>query len=64
VISNENGDVYLVNMEIDHWKNVACLHAGRNLTHAEWLQFFPNEKYRKTCEHWSLESEESATSTP
>lgn len=31
----------------------ACQTAGRNLTQAEWAEFFPREEpYQKTCEQW------------
>ncbi len=30
----------------------ACISAGRNLTQAEWAQFFPGEPYQKTCPQW------------
>jgi len=32
---------------------LACRSAGRNLTSYEWQQFFPEERYRKTCEEWT-----------
>jgi WD40 repeat protein len=34
------------------WAAKACQRVGRNFTQAEWAQYFPNEKYRKTCEQW------------
>jgi WD40 repeat protein len=33
----------------------ACAVAGRNFTQDEWLKYFPNEPYRKTCEQWPAE---------
>jgi WD40 repeat protein len=35
----------------------ACKLTGRNLTKAEWEQYFSREIYRKTCENWPLESD-------
>jgi WD40 repeat protein len=29
-----------------------CAVVGRNLTHAEWQQYFPNKPYRPTCTEW------------
>lgn len=34
-------------------RRLACRNAGRNLTAEEWLEFFPGESYRKTCEEWT-----------
>ena len=39
-------------MEIDELLSMGCRSAGRNLTQAEWKQYFPYEPYRKTCEQW------------
>jgi hypothetical protein len=33
----------------ESWLERACRRAGRNLTQVEWVQYFPGEKYRKTC---------------
>ena len=30
----------------------ACILAGRNLSKAEWGQFFPEKPYAKTCPQW------------
>ena len=44
------------------WIENICQRVGRNFTHAEWVQFFPNEVYRATCPQWPLEPE--STSIP
>ena len=31
---------------------LACQMAGRNLTQAEWVQYFGEEPYHITCEQW------------
>jgi WD40 repeat protein len=33
----------------EHWIDVACDIAGRNLTEAEWTESFPGRPYRPTC---------------
>jgi hypothetical protein len=33
----------------DHWIDVACDIAGRNLTEAEWTETFPDRPYHQTC---------------
>jgi WD40 repeat protein len=34
------------------WQRTACRLAGRNLTHAEWAQYFQGQAYRRTCARW------------
>lgn len=46
---------------IEEWKQLACQLAGRNLTRAEWEQFFPNEGYRPTCEEFPVQTPEPET---
>ena len=41
---------------IEEWKQLACRLAGRNLTQAEWEQFFPSDPYRATCEQFPLQT--------
>ena len=36
----------------DKWVERACKIAGRNLTHAEWKQYFPKLAYERTCPQW------------
>jgi WD40 repeat protein len=44
---------------IEEWKQLACRLAGRNLTQAEWEQFFPGDPYRATCEQYPLQTTEA-----
>ena len=45
-----NGDVvHRFPLDADTWYALACHAAGRNLTTAEWLRYFPDEPYRSTC---------------
>jgi WD40 repeat protein/energy-coupling factor transporter ATP-binding protein EcfA2 len=39
----------LWNLKLDSWIEEACRAANRNLTHAEWERYFPDQSYRKTC---------------
>ena len=41
--------VLLWNIEVDDWQIQACAIANRNLTQAEWEQFFGDEPYHQTC---------------
>jgi len=34
------------------WQAQACELVGRNLIQDEWQQYFPEEKYRRTCSQW------------
>jgi hypothetical protein len=38
-----------IELEPDEWQATACRVAGRNLTLAEWHEFFGDEPYRSTC---------------
>jgi len=50
---------------IEEWKQLACQLTERNLTQAEWEQFFPNDQYRATCEQYPLQTlEAEATVSP
>ena len=46
------------------WIENICQRVGRNFTHAEWAQYFPNEEYRATCPQWPLESQATPAPTP
>jgi len=39
-------------VQLDGLVDVACSIVGRNLTQAEWQQYFPGEEYRITCPQW------------
>jgi WD40 repeat protein len=38
-----------VNADPASWIQKTCQRVDRNLTAAEWVQYFPNEEYRATC---------------
>jgi hypothetical protein len=46
------GESGIWNIELDDWPELACLAAGRNLTHQEWEEFGPRGQYHATCDHW------------
>jgi len=46
------GNIYLWRMNPDQLVSYACQVAGRNFTQSEWKQFFPSEKYKRTCSQW------------
>jgi DNA-binding SARP family transcriptional activator/WD40 repeat protein len=48
VIKTSEGAVVL-DLDPDHWEELACRIAGRNLTRAEWNQFLPGRDYHRTC---------------
>ncbi|MFL7892219.1 MAG: toll/interleukin-1 receptor domain-containing protein [Anaerolineales bacterium] len=41
--------VILWDLDPESWRNKACRRAGRNLTQAEWVIYYPGEEYRPTC---------------
>jgi hypothetical protein len=49
-----NGLFDTVEWDVDpsSWQTNACMAAGRNLTHEEWVQYLPNEPYRVSCSQW------------
>jgi len=49
---SEDGTARLWHTRLDELMELACNLAGRNLTRAEWAQYFPGEPYRKTCGQW------------
>ncbi|CAG0931851.1 putative serine/threonine-protein kinase PkwA [Thermoflexales bacterium] len=44
--------VSLWRMNVPDLIDLACRAAGRNLTSAEWQQYFPDQPYRTTCDQW------------
>lgn len=59
------GDRFVILLDINpiSWIKIGCERAGRNLTIDEWIQYFPNKEYRKTCEQWDLEPKVILTPT-
>jgi WD40 repeat protein len=47
----EDGNVREWPLQLDELIALAGQTAGRNLTHAEWKQYFPNEPYRETFDY-------------
>ena len=41
--------MFLWDVSVKLWQAHACSIANRNLTKAEWAQFFGSEPYHKTC---------------
>lgn len=46
---SSDGTVRLWNLRFKELMELACRTVGRNLTFKEWRQYFPGQKYRKTC---------------
>lgn len=42
--------VRLWNFDVKFWRDLACKLANRNLTQEEWVMYFGDEPYHKTCE--------------
>ena len=49
VSSSHDADVIIWTLDSASLIDKACQRAGRNLTQAEWLRYFPGNPYRKTC---------------
>ncbi len=47
-----DGTVNLWNLDLNTWRTQACQQAGRNLTQAEWAQYFGSAPYHQTCQQW------------
>jgi len=44
-----NGSLFLLDLDLDSWQQIACQRANRNLTQEEWQQIFGEELYQETC---------------
>lgn len=51
--SGTDGSIHLWTVPSESLALEICAVVGRNLTHAEWRQYFPTEPYRRTCSEWS-----------
>jgi WD40 repeat protein/DNA-binding SARP family transcriptional activator len=49
ITSSLEGAVYTFELDSEHWIDVACTIAGRNLTEKEWSDAFGDRPYRETC---------------
>jgi WD40 repeat protein len=47
-----DGVISLWNLNFAAWQAQACQQAGRNLSLAEWAQYFGSVPYHKTCQQW------------
>jgi WD40 repeat protein len=52
VSSSDDKTIILWNLNTDSWIEQSCRRAGSNFTRIEWERYFPNEKYRRTCDQW------------
>ena len=52
LIAATDGRTWSVDTRTSAWVQRACRTAGRNLTRAEWKQYFPNMRYAVTCPQW------------
>ena len=52
VIVSTDGRTWTADTRIERWVDRACAIAGRNLSHEEWDQFFPDRAYERTCQQW------------
>jgi hypothetical protein len=49
LLAAPTGAVYTMDTRPEHWIEVACAIAGRNLTEEEWKDAFGDRPYHKTC---------------
>ncbi|MFN0089729.1 MAG: AAA family ATPase [Acidimicrobiales bacterium] len=53
LVTLDDANVLLWNLDVTTWPAIACRAAGRNLTQAEWKQFGPKDVPRQqTCPQW------------
>jgi len=52
LVASADGRIFTVDTRTSTWLERACSIAGRNLTQAEWDQFFPSRPYQVTCPQW------------
>jgi hypothetical protein len=52
VIAAPDGRTWVADTHLDGWVERACAVAGRNLTEAEWEEYFPSLPYATTCPQW------------
>jgi WD40 repeat protein len=49
---NYDHTILLWNLDPQYWIEQSCERIGRNLTLAEWNEYFPREEYRIICPQW------------
>jgi hypothetical protein len=52
LVAARDGRTWVADTRTERWPERACALAGRNLTAAEWEQFFPSRPYAVTCPQW------------
>jgi WD40 repeat protein len=52
VIASTDGRTWTADTRLATWVDRACATAGRNLSLADWEQYFPNLPYERTCPQW------------
>jgi WD40 repeat protein/DNA-binding SARP family transcriptional activator len=52
LVTSADGRTWTVDTRTRSWARRACDIAGRNLTQAEWKQFFPKRRYDVACPQW------------
>jgi WD40 repeat protein/DNA-binding SARP family transcriptional activator len=52
LIASADGRTWVVDTRMSTWVERACRIAGRNLTRAEWDEFFPSRPYQVACPQW------------
>jgi hypothetical protein len=58
------GGVVLWDMDLDSWRRLAGQIANRNLTRAEWRQYFPDTPYRPTFDDLPVPPETDPAAPP
>jgi WD40 repeat protein len=52
LVAARDGRTWTADTRTSRWPERACRIAGRNLTRAEWAEFFPTRTYHVTCPRW------------
>ncbi|MFC7489466.1 MULTISPECIES: hypothetical protein [unclassified Knoellia] len=52
LVAGLDGRTWTVDTKQGPWVDRACAIAGRNLSHAEWKEYFPGRAYEITCPQW------------
>ena len=48
-------NVTIWDLDSQSWIQKACQRAGRNFTQNEWIYYFPDDEYHKTCDQWPID---------
>jgi hypothetical protein len=52
VVASMGGSAVIWDLDLNHWEQLACQIAGRNLTLSEWHRYLHNQPYAVTCSQW------------